>query len=56
MEKIPKLVHFMVDHCIEIFGEETIKLFGDPVALKQRGDSSTDSDSILSVNCYTNGM
>ena len=40
----------MIDNCIEIFGEECVKIFGDPpVNGKQRGDSSTDSDSINSI-------
>ena len=64
MEKVPKLVHFLIDHCVEVLGEETIHLYGEPPVdatstTKQR-DSSTDSDSmnsLLSGHSYPpNGM
>ena len=60
MEKVPKVVQYMIEHCVELFGDDCIKLFGEQpataevaaaeaAASKQRGDSSTDSDSINSI-------
>lgn len=53
-EKASKLFQFMLEHVVDIFGQETIMLFGDMpthsnVPSKSRQDSSTDSDSMHSM-------
>jgi hypothetical protein len=48
--KVPSVVQFLLENCLEIFGEECAKIFGElPEEGKSRQDSSTDSDSIHSM-------
>lgn len=50
MAKNPQLiVEYLINNCTELFGEEVIFLFGDLLEHKMRQDSSTDSDSMLSM-------
>ena len=49
VEKVPSVIQFMIENCMAVFGEECIKLFGEPIQGKPRQDSSTDSDSIQSM-------
>ncbi len=48
-KKVPMFVQFLIEHCIDVFGEECTELFGEPVIPKPRQDSSTDSDSMHSL-------
>ncbi|XP_074662535.1 uncharacterized protein LOC141915040 [Tubulanus polymorphus] len=48
-KKVPSIVEFMIEKCVEIFGEDVLKLFGDPPQPKSRQDSGTDSDSMHSM-------
>ena len=48
--KMPSFIQFMIEHVTEIFGEQTVMLFGEPVTPKARQDSSTDSDSMHSLS------
>lgn len=45
----PAIIQYMIENCPEVFGEDSVKLFGDVVEQKMRQDSSTDSDSMHSV-------
>ncbi|KAK7107248.1 uncharacterized protein [Littorina saxatilis] len=42
-------VEFMIDKCADLFGEDVLRLLGDPQQFKSRQDSGTDSDSMHSV-------
>ena len=48
-KRVPQFVQFMVEYCPEVFGEDSLRLFGDLASPKTRQDSSTDSDSMHSV-------
>ena len=45
----PAVVQYMIENCGQVFGEESLLLFGEVVEQKLRQDSSTDSDSMHSV-------
>lgn len=45
----PTLFQYMIENFVQLFGEDSINLFGDLVEQKMRQDSSTDSDSMHSV-------
>ena len=45
----PAIVQYMIENCGQVFGEESLILFGEVVEQKLRQDSSTDSDSMHSV-------
>ncbi|XP_053397024.1 uncharacterized protein LOC123551571 isoform X3 [Mercenaria mercenaria] len=45
----PALLQYMIENCTQVFGMDSILLFGDSVEQKLRQDSSTDSDSMHSV-------
>jgi hypothetical protein len=52
---VPLFIQYLIEHVAFIFGEECVKLFGEPPtpAHKPRQDSGTDSDSmhsLLSIN------
>ena len=49
MEKVPKVVQYIMEHLGGLLGDDCMKLFGDAASNKQRGDSSTDSDSMNSI-------
>ena len=43
------IIAYMIEYCGDIFGQQTLLLFGEPCDRKPRQDSSTDSDSMHSV-------
>ena len=45
----PAVVEYMIENCGQVFGEESLMLFGEAMETKLRQDSSTDSDSMHSV-------
>ncbi|KAL4233770.1 hypothetical protein ACF0H5_008448 [Mactra antiquata] len=45
----PALFQYMIENFAQLFGEDSMNLFGDSVEQKMRQDSSTDSDSMHSV-------
>lgn len=45
----PALLQYMIENCPQVFGPDSVYLFGDIVEQKVRQDSSTDSDSMHSV-------
>ncbi len=52
-KKAPVFVEFMIEHATEVFGEDVVKVFGDPPISKERSSrhySSGDSDSLNSGN------
>ena len=53
------IVQYMIENCGQVFGNDSLLLFGDIVEQKLRQDSSTDSDSMHSVlsthSKYANG-
>ncbi|XP_064629572.1 uncharacterized protein LOC135488737 isoform X2 [Lineus longissimus] len=58
MKKETKCVQFVIENFVELFGEESLKMFGEP-KLTMRQDSGTDSDSmhsILSMQESTGGL
>ena len=46
---MPQFIQFLIDHVVDIFGEDVVTLLGDPPEEKPRQDSSTDSDSMHSM-------
>lgn len=45
----PGLIQYLIENCAQVFGPETVDLFGEAPDQKMRQDSSTDSDSMHSV-------